>query len=99
MTNTSYTLTFVKLYSMCCIFTPMEEKTEFPRLNLIRSVLAKQGRSQRWLSDELGISHIAINNICTQKSQPSLARLFDIARILGVSITDIINVDYKSEKE
>ena len=73
----------------------MEEKIEFPRLNRIAFVLEKQGRSQRWLAKQIGISHIAMNNICTQRSQPSLGRLFDISQILGVSISEIINVDYK----
>ena len=76
----------------------MEEKTEYPRLNRISLVLGKQGRSQRWLAKQIGISYIAMNNICTQRSQPSLSRLFEISQILGVSITEIINVDYKSNK-
>jgi hypothetical protein len=39
----------------------------------------------------------AINAICKQRTQP-LERFFDIAEILGVSVTEIINVEYKKKK-
>jgi len=45
----------------------------------------------------LGISPNAMNAICNQKTQP-LKRLFKIADILGVSITEIINTNYGSNK-
>jgi len=37
-----------------------------------------------------------MNSISQQKAQP-LERLFQIAEILGCSITDVINVDYKPD--
>ncbi|MEI7850116.1 MAG: helix-turn-helix transcriptional regulator [bacterium] len=77
----------------------MEQKPNFPKLNRIPEVLENQDFSQRRLAKQLGISSIAVNNLCTQRSQPSLARLFQIAEILGVSAVDLINVDYKPEKE
>lgn len=39
----------------------------------------------------------AINAICQQKAQP-FDRLFRIAEVLEVSIIDVINVDYKTDK-
>ncbi len=76
----------------------MEPKNQLPKLNRITDVLAEKERSQRWLARKLGISANAMNAICNQRAQP-LERFFDIAEILGVSITEIINVDYKPTRE
>lgn len=72
----------------------MEEKLPLPKLNRVTEVLLEKERSQRWLARKLGISANAMNAICNQKAQP-LERLFKIAEVLGVSITEIINVDYR----
>jgi|GEM_PF-6100228 repressor LexA len=76
----------------------MEPKKQPPKLNRITEVLAEKERSQRWLARKLGISANAMNNICQQKAQP-LERFFEIAEILGVPITELINVDYKPKKK
>ena len=76
----------------------MEPKNQLPKLNRITQVLAEKERSQRWLARKLGISPNAMNAICNQRAQP-LERFFDIAEILGVSITEIINVDYKPTRD
>jgi len=75
----------------------MKPKEQPQKLNRITEVLREKERSQRWLARKLSISANAMNNLCTQKSQ-SLARLFEIAEILGVSVTELINVDYKPTK-
>jgi len=75
----------------------MEEKLPLPKLNRVTEVLLEKERSQRWLARKLGISANAMNAICNQKAQP-LERLFKIAEVLGVSITEIINVDYRPNK-
>ena len=75
----------------------MIRKENPPKLNLVADVLKRQGRTQRWLADQLGISTNAMHNICSQQSQ-SLERLFEIAAILDVPVTDLINQDYKPAK-
>ena len=76
----------------------MEQNQQLPKLNRVNEVLLEKERSQRWLARKLLISPNAMNAICRQKAQP-LERFFDIAEILGVSIVDIINVDYKPPKK
>ena len=75
----------------------MEENQPLPKLNRVTKVLIEKERSQRWLARKLGISPNAMNAICNQKTQP-LKRLFKIADILGVSITEIINTNYGPNK-
>jgi transcriptional regulator with XRE-family HTH domain len=73
----------------------MKSKVEPPKLNLIAAILEKRERSQRFLARKLGISANTVNSYCVQRSQPPLDRLFQIAEILDVPITELINVDYK----
>lgn len=70
-----------------------------PKYNRIVDVLNEQGRSQKWLAQKLGISANALNNLCLQRSQPSLARLFEIAGLLDVSPCDLISKDYKPKNK
>ena len=84
-----------EIYLYICSLDTMKMN---PKYNRITEVLQQQGRSQRWLAKQLSISANAMNSLCTQKSQ-SLERLFSIAEILGVFVVDLINVDYKPEKE
>lgn len=72
---------------------------DYPKLNRIADLLKQDGRSQKWLADKLGITTNAMNNWCTQKSQPSLERLFEVAAILGYGVCDLINTDYMQDKQ
>lgn len=63
-------------------------------MNRIKEVLKKQGRSQQWLSEQIGKSYNMTNLYVTNKTQPSLDLLFEIAKHLGVDVKDLI-VDKK----
>jgi transcriptional regulator with XRE-family HTH domain len=78
-------------------FTLMKSKEKLPKLNRVAEVLKQKKVTQRELAQKLGISANAMNSICKQRAQP-LGRLFQISQILGVSITAIINMDYKPNK-
>jgi transcriptional regulator with XRE-family HTH domain len=75
----------------------MKPKEGYPKLNLVPELLKEKERSQRYLARKLGISANAVNAICQQKAQP-LDRLFQIAKVLEVSITVVINVDFNPDK-
>ena len=76
----------------------MEQNQQLPKLNRITEVLLEKERSQRWLARKLGIYANGMNAICNQKAQP-FERFFDIAESLGVSVVELINVDYKPNRE
>ena len=42
------------------------------RINRIKEVLVIQGKSQKWLAEQMGISTTAMTAICNNKSQPHL---------------------------
>ncbi|WP_200978608.1 helix-turn-helix transcriptional regulator [Echinicola sp. 20G] len=60
------------------------------RINRVKEVLVIQGKSQKWLSEQLGISTTAMTAICNNKSQPHLKDLKRIAEFLEVDIRELL---------
>lgn len=60
------------------------------KLNKIRVVLAEQDKSNKWLADKLGKGEATVSKWVTNKSQPTLANLIDIAKALNVKVGDLI---------
>ena len=63
-------------------------------LNRIREVLEEKGVKQTWLAEKLGKSFNMVNAYVCNRKQPSLEILNEIAKILQVSVKDLI-VDEK----
>lgn len=68
-------------------------------MNRIKEILEEKGIKQTWLAEKLGKSYPIINGYVQNRKQPSLEVLFEIAQILNVSPTELINnrVFQKSE--
>lgn len=62
-------------------------------INRLKVVLAEKKRTNKWLAEELGINQTTVSKWCTNSSQPDLYTLTKIAKLLGVSITHLINDD------
>ena len=60
-------------------------------MNLIKRVLEEKGIKQTWLAEKLGKSYPIINGYVQNRKQPSLEVIFEIARILKVTPSDLIN--------
>ena len=60
------------------------------RINRIKEVLVIQGKSQKWLAEQMGISTTAMTAICNNKSQPHLKDLRRMAEILQVDIRELL---------
>lgn len=63
------------------------------RLNRIRVVLAEKELSNKWLAEKLGKSEYTISRWTTNKFQPSLPLLFEIAKVLNVDVRDLIEAN------
>ena len=59
-------------------------------MNKLQFVLNQQGRSQLWLANQLDITKSTMSTWCTNRSQPSLEKLYKIAEILNVDVTDLL---------
>ena len=55
-------------------------------MNRIKAVLAEKQRTNRWLAEQMGKSENTISRWCSNKSQPSIAQLQEIANLLDVDV-------------
>ncbi len=60
-------------------------------LNRLKAALAEQGKTNRWLSEQLGKSENTVSRWCANKVQPSITQLNEIANILNVDIKELLN--------
>ena len=68
-------------------------------MNRIKEVLDEKGIKQKWLAEKLGKSYNMVNGYVQNRQQPRLEILYDIARILDVSVKELlVEQDNKSEK-
>lgn len=56
----------------------------------IKEIMSERDVTSAWLAEQVGISKVAVSNIVTGKSSPSLDNLIKIATVLNVSITKLI---------
>lgn len=66
----------------------------------IKEVMDERKVTSAWLSEQVGISKVAVSNIITGKNSPSVDNLLKIAEALNVSITYLLGLsDEKGEKK
>ncbi|MCL3852926.1 helix-turn-helix transcriptional regulator [Parabacteroides sp. GYB001] len=63
-------------------------------MNRIKVVLAERQRTNRWLAEQMGKSENTVSRWCSNKSQPSIAQLQEIANLLDVDVRILL----KSQK-
>ncbi len=61
------------------------------KINRIKVVLVEQGKTGKWLAEQLGKNEATISRWCSNTSQPSLEMLVHIANVLKVNTKDLIN--------
>ena len=59
-------------------------------MNRIKVVLSEKQRTNRWLAEQTGKSENTISRWCSNKSQPSIAQLQEIANLLDVDVRVLI---------
>jgi putative transcriptional regulator len=65
--------------------------------NRIKAVLAEEGKTNLWLAESLEKNKTTVSKWCSNKTQPSIETLFDIAHKLDVEVKDLL-VSSKSAK-
>jgi transcriptional regulator with XRE-family HTH domain len=68
-------------------------------LNRIREVLDEKGIKQIWLAEKLGKSFNMVNAYARNRKQPSLELLNQIAKILQVSVKDLLVEDNNIKRQ
>lgn len=62
-----------------------------PTYNRIKEVLAERGIKQTWLADKLGKTQRTVNMYVNNDVQPPIPVLYEIARILKVEVSELLN--------
>ena len=65
-------------------------------VNRIKLVLVEKKRTNKWLSEQMGVTPSTVSKWCTNSSQPDLPSLLKIADLLEVDIRELIVREYKS---
>lgn len=60
-------------------------------INRLKAVLAEQGRTNKWLAEQLEKNETTISRWCTNEVQPSIDSLIEIANLLEVDVRQLIN--------
>ncbi len=64
------------------------------KYNRIKSLLAENDKSAKWLAEELGRDKSTVSRWCTNDMQPPLETFYEIARLLDVDVRELL-VPYK----
>ena len=64
-------------------------------MNRIKVTLVEKQKTNRWLAEKMGKSENTISRWCSNKSQPSIVQLQEIANLLDVDVRVLL----KSQKE
>jgi len=66
-------------------------------INRLKAVLAEQGKTNKWLAEELNKNETTISRWCTNEVQPSMDNLVCIAKLLEIDVRDLINSTQKNK--
>lgn len=58
--------------------------------NCIKEVMKAQGRTGRWLADQLTVTPLTVSRWYRNVQQPPVATLFAIAELLDVEVADLL---------
>jgi transcriptional regulator with XRE-family HTH domain len=60
------------------------------RYNRIKLALYEKEKSNKWLSEQLGVKSETVSKWCTNVNQPTIATLFKIAEVLEVGVCELL---------
>lgn len=58
--------------------------------NRIKAVLAEKGKANKWLAEEVHVNINTVSKWCTNRIQPSVETLFEIAEALDVEARELL---------
>lgn len=60
-------------------------------INRLKIALIEQGKTGKWLAEQLGKSTCTVSKWCSNSIQPDLNTLDQIAKLLGVDVSELLN--------
>ncbi len=65
---------------------------ESRKINRIKVALVENGKTGKWLAEQVGKNEATVSRWCSNKMQPSLDMLVRIAELLDIETKDLINI-------
>ena len=62
-------------------------------INRIKAVLAEKKRTNKWLAEQLGCAPTTVSKWCTNDCQPTMETYIKIARLLDVSLNELVRIE------
>ena len=62
-------------------------------LNRIKVILAEKGKTNKWLSEQLGKDPAIVSKWVTNTSQPNVEMLIQISKCLEVKVDDLLRTE------
>ena len=63
------------------------------KLNRIKTALIDNGKTNKWLAEQLGKDPATASKWCTNACQPSLEMLITISKLLRVDLNDLVRIE------
>jgi len=63
-------------------------------INRIKVVLAEKKRTNKWLAEQLGCAPTTVSKWCTNACQPPMETYIKIAKLLNITIEELINKEF-----
>ena len=63
------------------------------KLNRIKTALVDNGKTNKWLAEQLGKDPATVSKWCTIACQPSLEMLITISKLLRVDLNDLVRIE------
>ncbi|MBD5332990.1 MAG: helix-turn-helix transcriptional regulator [Bacteroides sp.] len=63
---------------------------ESQKINRIKIALVENGKTGKWLAEQIGKNEATVSRWCSNKMQPSLDTLVRISELLDIDVKDLI---------
>lgn len=63
---------------------------ELQKINMIKVALVENGKTGKWLAEQVGKNEATVSRWCSNKMQPSLDTLVRISERLDIDVKDLI---------
>ncbi len=73
------------------LYTQIINLKDMQDVNRLKIVLVEQKKTNKWLSEALGVNPSTVSKWCTNSSQPDLETIVKISKLLGVGIEELFN--------
>lgn len=60
------------------------------KINRIKIALVENGKTGKWLAEQVGKNEATVSRWCSNKTQPSLDTLVRISELLDIDVKDLI---------